>query len=116
MILLGFIILGHPDWKKGQIQIFNIFRPGELEETKKAMDALVLSGRLPISGKNVRLIASDEHKPSKTIIAEHSSRAGLTLVGIREELLKREKEKLFEGYDELGTILFVHSKDQKTIE
>jgi hypothetical protein len=38
MILLGFIILGHPDWKKAQIQIFNIYRPGELEKTKKAMD------------------------------------------------------------------------------
>ncbi len=116
MILLGFIISGHHDWKKGQIQIFNIYRPGELEKTKKAMDSLVLSGRLPISGKNVVLIAQEQNISSKAIIAERSSSAGLTLIGIREELLKREKEKLFEGYDELGTILFVHSKDQKTIE
>ncbi len=105
MILLGFIISGHHDWKKGQIQIFNIYEPGELEKTKKAMDSLVLSGRLPISGKNVVLIAQEQNISSKAIIAERSSSAGLTLIGIREELLKREKEKLFEGYDELGTIL-----------
>jgi hypothetical protein len=80
------------------------------------MDSLVLSGRLPISGRNMVLIAQEENVSSKAIIAERSATAGLTLIGIREELLKREKEKLFEGYDELGTILFVHSKDQKTIE
>lgn len=116
MILLGFIISGHPDWKKGQIQIFNICRPDEVEKSKKAMDDLVLSGRLPISGKNIKLLVQKPEISIKTIINENSSNAGLTLIGIREERIKKEKEKVFEGFDELGTILFVHSKDQKTIE
>ena len=116
MIFLGFIISGHPDWKKGHLQVFNICRPAEVEKTRKAMDELVLSGRLPISGKNVRLLVQEANVSSKAIINEHSANTGLTLIGIREELVKREKEKLFEGYDELGTILFVHSKDQKNIE
>lgn len=116
MIFLGFIISGHPDWRKGQIQIFNICRPDEVEKTKKAMDELVLSGRLPISGKNIRLLIQEQNVSTKAIINENSAIAGLTLIGIREELVKKEKEKLFEGYDELGTILFVHSKDQKPIE
>ncbi len=116
MVLLGFIISGHPDWRKGHIQIFNICRPENIEATQKAMDALVLSGRLPISGKNIRLIVQEPDISAKSIINEHSVNAGLTLIGIREELVKREKEKVFEGYDDLGTILFVHSKNQKTIE
>jgi hypothetical protein len=53
---------------------------------------------------------------AKSIINNYSVNAGLTLIGIREELIKKEKTKLFEGYNELGTILFVHSKDQKIIE
>jgi hypothetical protein len=116
MIFLGFIISGHPDWKKSHIQIFNICRTEEEEKTKKAMDELVLSGRLPISGKNIRLLIQEQNVSTKAIINEHSAIAGLTLIGIREELVKKEKEKLFEGYDELGTILFVHSKYQKPIE
>jgi hypothetical protein len=116
MIFLGFIISGHPDWKKGQIQIFNICRPNEVEKTKKAMDELVLSGRLPISGKNIRLLIQEQNVSTKAIINENSANSGLTLIGIREELVKKEKEKLFDGYNELGTILFVHSKDQKPIE
>lgn len=116
MILLGFIIYGHSDWKKGQIQIFNICRPGEEDKTKKAMEQLVHSGRLPISGKNIRLIVQEQDVSSRSIVTEHSADAGLVMIGLREELVKKEKEKLFSGYDELGTILFVHSKHQKAIE
>ena len=49
------------------------------------------------------------------LLIKHSANAGLTLIGIREELVKHEKQKLFEGYDEIGTTLFVHSKNQKDI-
>jgi amino acid transporter len=116
MILLSFIILVHPEWKKAHIQIFNICRPGELEKTKEAMRELVLTGRLPIHAKNIRLIIQDQNVFAKSIINKHSLNAGITLVGIREELIKKEGEKIFEGYDELGTVLFIYSKDQKSIE
>jgi amino acid transporter len=116
MILLSFIILVHPEWKKAHIQIFNICRPGELEKTKEAMRELVLTGRLPIHAKNIRLIIQDQNVSAKSIINKHSLNAGITLVGIREELIKKEGEKIFEGYDELGTVLFIYSKDQKSIE
>jgi len=116
MILLSFIILGHPEWKKSQIQIFNICRPGELEKTKEAMRELILTGRLPIHAKNIRLIIQDQNVSAKSIINKHSVNAGITLIGIRQELAKKGKEKLFEGYDELGTVLFIYSRDQKAIE
>jgi amino acid transporter len=116
MILLSFIILVHPDWKKGQIQIFNICRPEDVEKTKTAMRELVQQGRLPIHPQNIKLIIQDQDVSSKSVISEHSVNAGLTLIGIRGELLKREKERLFEGYNNLGTILFVHSKNQKEID
>ena len=116
MILLSFIILGHPDWKKGQIQIFNICREEEVEKTRTAMKELVLSGRLPIAAKNIKLIVQNQDVSFRTIINKNSANAGLTLIGLREEMVKKERQKLFEGYDELGTVLFVYSKNQKEIE
>lgn len=115
MILLGFIILGHPSWKQGRIKIYNVCKKEDFEKTKKAMNELVQTGRLPISEKNIRLLIQDEDVSVKTIINQNSGNAGLTMIGIREELVKREKEKLFDGYNELGTILFVHSKENKSI-
>ncbi len=116
MILLSFIILGHPDWKKGQIQIFEICLPDKIKETQKKMNELVNSGRLPITAKNINIIKQEPDVSKKSIINKYSEKAGLTLIGIREELIKHEKEKLFEGYDTIGTTLFVHSKNQKEIE
>ncbi|MCY1723002.1 amino acid permease [Prolixibacteraceae bacterium Z1-6] len=116
MILLSFILLGHPDLKKTHIEIFVICREEDIAATKKEMKNLVLSGRLPITEKNIKIILQKEGISSRTIITKKSVNAGLTLIGLREEMLKHEKEELFKGYDELGTLLFVHSKNQKAIE
>lgn len=116
MILLSFILLGHPDWKKGHIQIFEICLPEKVGETQQKMKELVNSGRLPITEKNIKIIAQEPNISKKAIINQYSEKAGLTLIGIREELLKHEKENLFKGYDTIGTTLFVHSKNQKKIE
>lgn len=116
MILLSFIIIGHPEMKKTSIDIFVICREADVPATKKEMKKLVLSGRLPITEKNIKIILQDEGVSSKSIIAQKSRNAGLTLIGLREEMVKHEKEEVFKGYDELGTLLFVHSKNQKELE
>jgi hypothetical protein len=116
MILLSFIILGHPDWKKAKIQIFDICRPEEVEMNKQKMKEVVKAGRLPITEKNVKIIVKEQEVSNKSIITEYSENAGLILLGLREEMVKHQKEQVFEGYEKLGTILFVHSKDQKIID
>ncbi len=116
MILLSFIILGHPDWKKAQIQIFDICSPENARETKQKMNELVSTGRLPITSKNIKIIIQEQNVSIKSIISKNSVNAGLTMIGIREEMIKHEKEKLFDGYESLGTTLFVYSNNQKKIE
>lgn len=116
MILLSFIVLAHPDLKKTKIEIFVICREEEVQSTQVEMKKLVLSGRLPITENSIKIILKKEGVSSKTIISKKSTNAGLTLIGLREEMLKHNKEALFEGYEDMGTLLFVHSKDQKAIE
>jgi len=115
MILLSYIIAGHPDWKKGRIRIFVICKPENLEQTELNMNELLSNGRLPITRKNIEIIMQSPEVSSRSLINEKSKDAGLTLIGIRRELLHRQKEEFFKGYDELGTTLFIHSKNQKEI-
>jgi hypothetical protein len=115
MILLSYIITGHPEWKKGRIRIFVICRPENVEETEQRMTDLLSTGRLPITRKNIEIITQSPEVSSRSLINEKSKDAGLTLMGIRKELLHRQKEEFFKGYDELGTTMFVHSKEQKEI-
>lgn len=116
MILLSFILLGHSDWKKGHIRIFEKCRPEEFEETLRKTEELVQTARLPITMNNIEIIIQEPDQSSKALINERSQDAGLTLIGIREEMVSHYKEELFKGYDKLGTVLFVYSKYQKNID
>ena len=57
-----------------------------------------------------------ENVATKEIINEKSAEAGLTIIGFRGETLKHEKVELFNGYDEIGNILFINANSKKTIE
>ncbi|BAX79819.1 APC family permease [Labilibaculum antarcticum] len=116
MILLSFIIAGHSDWKKADIKIFNICKKEQANETRKQLDELVVSGRLPITTSNIEIIHEQENVAAKEVINKRSADAGLTIVGFRGEALKHEKEELFKGYDSLGNVLFINANSQKTIE
>lgn len=116
MILLSYIINGHPDWRKGQISIFEICQKDKLIETKTKLLELVKSGRLPISPKNIEIIQINEDTNIKEIINKRSALAALTFIGYRSEQIKHKKETLFEGYDQLGDVLFVNSCEKKSID
>jgi hypothetical protein len=116
MILLGFIILGHPDWKKANIKLLNICNESESEDIRNKMNKLVETGRLPITPKNVEVIIKDESKTIKEIINTQSKDAGLTMLGFNISNFENDNTELFEGYDEMGNILFVYSNDIKVIE
>jgi amino acid transporter len=116
MILLSFIIQGHPSWRKSDIRIYDVCKKEEEEENRKNLEELVRTGRLPITSKNIQVIARAPDRNIRELIAEHSSLAGLTIIGFRSELLKHEGSKVFQGYDEMGDLLFVNSHSQKEID
>jgi len=116
MILLSFIILGHPDWKNARIKIFDICREENAGDTHKQLTKLVTDGRLPITLQNIEIIIQKDDVSPKAIINKHSTDAGLTIIGFRTELLTHEENKLFTGYNDVGNILFVNSHNEKMID
>ncbi len=116
MILLAYIVLGHPEWDNGFIKIFTIFDRSELDERRKKLLALIKSGRLPISPGNIQLIPSDKNRNTKDLICQKSVDADLTVVGFRHELVKAKGIEVFTGFGDMGNILFVSSQKQKEIQ
>ncbi len=115
MILLSFIIQGHPSWKKSEISIFDVCKKEQEGETRKNLEELVQSGRLPITSKNIQMISEIPEVNTRSTISNHSANAGLTIIGFRSETLKHDGPKLFDGFEEMGNILFVNSHSQKEI-
>ncbi|PIB36271.1 amino acid permease [Reichenbachiella sp. 5M10] len=116
MILLGYVILGHPQWKKAEIKISVIVQKSEMEEEKKELLELIKSGRLPISANNVTIIEREVERSNKELINEYSKDADLTIVGFRSEAIKQKGVELFDGFEDVGDVLFVNSTESKEIK
>ena len=116
MILLSFIIQGHPSWKKGKISVFQLCKPGTVVETRKELEELISTGRLPITTKNIEIIEEDPDKSYIDIVDEHSEEAALTIVGFTGESLKLGGKKVFQEYKKEGHMLFVSAAERKEIQ
>ena len=115
MILLGYILLGHPDWKKGTISIFSIFREDEREELESRLHTLIQEGRLAISPNNIQLIAQDQGGERYGAINHYSADADLTLIGFQDEDVTKGDHSLFTKFSGSGNVLFVNASNQHHI-
>jgi amino acid transporter len=115
LILLSFIVMGHPDWKKSSLKIFGTCKPEKYADAQRELNDLVKTGRLPITEKNVEIIRIEPGDSIRSIINFRSAKAALVMTGFRAESLKHTGEAVLNGYDSTGTILFVNSHNQKEI-
>ena len=52
---------------------------------------------------------------ARGLIRKHSSDAGLCIVGFHADILKHRGSRIFEGFEDMGDVLFVNSHSQKEI-
>lgn len=116
MILIAYIVMGHPEWKDGTINIFAFFPEEELAKEKERIIEMTSTGRLPISANNIKVIAQEDGIPEKMLIQKYSNDADLTLVGFGDNDILKEATEVFKGYESLGNVLFVNSAKEKEIK
>jgi len=116
MILLAYIMLGHPDWKEATIKIFAFFPEDELQDEKERLIEMTSTGRLPISANNINVIAQKDGIPEKMLVQKYSNDADLTMVGFGDFDIERQGVDVFSGYNDLGNILFVNAAKEKEIK
>ncbi len=116
MILLGYILLGHREWKNGHIKIFALYPEDTCDEERKRLFMLIQTGKLPISPNNIEVIPKKQDSDPKAIISDKSKDADLTILGFRDEIIRHEGIGAFEGYEAIGNILFVNASEEKSIK
>ncbi len=67
---------------------------------------------MPISPKNVELIVADPSYSRIDVVRSRSQDADLIIFGLVGDAILHNKEKLFEGYDGLGNILWVNAQKE----
>ncbi len=116
MILLSYIIMGHSEWRHAQIKIFAVYPEDIIEAERNRLFLLIQAGQLPISPNNIEFIERTHDTNTHEIIAQKSQDADLTIVGFRTETVDRKGKVIFEGYENIGNILFVNTAGQKEIK
>ena len=109
LVLLGYIILGHPEWKRASLKVFSVYNTENMKEERARLLALIKEGRLPISANNLELIKLNKGQELSDLVNQHSEMADLTIVGFANEQINTASEQLFGNYEENGNILFVNA-------
>ena len=107
MLLLSFIILGHPDWRKAKIRLFYVSNAGDQQYIQQNLIEKIQESRLPISEKNIDIFSLEDGGSFKALVNENSADAALVLVGFNETQLNEEQQDLFMGYEAIKDLLFV---------
>ncbi len=116
MILLAYILLGHPDWSEAEIRIFAAFPQSEVAEQQRRLIDLIETGRLPISVKNLRIIPTDEAVDFDHLVASLSSGADFVMLGFVRDRLKAKGNALLRRHPALADVLFVSATERIEIE
>jgi amino acid transporter len=115
MILLGYIIMAHPEWKKSQIKIFAFSTTDESEAVKQNLEERIAIGRLPITLTNIEIVILDEDRHFSDAVTKYSKHAGLTIIGLPDDIGKNEPLTFFNKFEDLGDVLFVNASQDKEI-
>ena len=114
MILMAYIISGHPEWRNAVIKIYATFPESQVEKQRKRLLELIQEGRLPISSSNVRFLPMTGEQTTQEVIKSHSTDADLAIVGFRPDVVKENPDTLIE-YGDLSNVLFVNTSHKKDI-
>ena len=115
MILLAYIISGHPEWKNGVIKIFALFPENQIENRRERLIQLIKEGRLPISQSNITFIPYSQEQTHRSVIIQNSIDADLTIIGFNPKQIE-QGENSFVDYGDMANVLFVNTFNKKAIE
>lgn len=108
MLLLAYIIVGHPDWKRAEIQVFECRDLSSSEHQNHDLAQLLSQERLPISQQNRRTIGYQSAPDLEEQVARRSARADLVISGIPAAALRGEAaEEALRAYQSANDVLFV---------
>jgi len=116
MILLSYILLGHPEWEGGEISIKAAFPYSEVPQQTARLNEMITQGRLPIAKGNLQIFPTDDRSDFGELVRKHSAGADLVILGFTEERLQEKGADLLLRHPDLRDVLFVSAEETIFIE
>ena len=117
MLLLAYIIVGHPEWKRASIRLFACSETRNAEREADRLSTLMTEGRLPISRQNVTSVSYSSKEDLAREVDRHSRKTDLVIAGLTTENLSSEGlAQALHPYKIANDILFVHATEEIAID
>lgn len=109
MLILAYIMIGHPDWKNAEVRLFATFFPDEIEAKNKRLLQMVRKGQILISQNNIQVHPIDPGRKFDEFVSETSESADLVITGFSSAKMKEDKGEFLKGFEKIEDILFVQA-------
>ena len=116
MILLSYMLVGHPDWRAAEIRILAAIPEQHAAEETARLEQLVDEGRIPVSPRNLTIFPTDAHADFAELVEEWSAHSDLTVFGFTHERLADKGVELLQRHPAVRDVLFVCSRQEAAIE
>ncbi len=115
MVMIGYILLGHKDWRGATIHVFAAIPSDRIEEAHQRFSTMLADGRLPISSKNVRFLPVNSAEEFSGLVESHSANADLVVRSLRRATLESSGADALKRHSGVKGVLFVCSAEKVTI-
>ncbi|MCP5119389.1 MAG: hypothetical protein GY953_51970, partial [bacterium] len=115
MILLAYIISGHPEWRAAEISIFACFPRDQVSQELSKLHEMISEGRLPIPSHRVVSTPYDDELTFEDAVSRHSSEADLVILGLDDKCQGGELTRELIFHPQLNEVLFVRASEQISI-
>ncbi len=117
MILLAYIIMGHPEWEGAEVELYAAFEKENMEAEVERLNRLVDLGRIPISRKKIKKTPWDRQETSyEALVERHSEDADLVILGFSVSKALEEKGAFFRRFGKINEVLFTRAGQKIAIE
>ena len=117
MILLAYILVGHPEWRRAEIQLFACFEEKVAEQETSELTRMMAAWRLPISKQNVTSVSCKSEESLEREVNRRSTKADLVIAGLTiDDLSGDSAKRSLQRYSAVNEVLFTHASEQISIE
>lgn len=109
MIILAYIMIGHPEWKNCELKLYMTFLRSEISKEREQIKKLIAKGRIMISHKNIQLIPLESDVAFDDVVAQHSETSDLVITGFSLTKMQQDNGEFLKGFKRIKDILFVRA-------
>lgn len=116
MILLGYILLGHPEWSDAELSVFAALPGPDVARRRAEFEAAMRERRIPISHSNINFLVAASREQFLAEVQAHSGEADLVIAGFQLDTLRDRGHELLEVHPHVRDLLLVYTPNDIHID